>query len=182
MPDFRYAQGRIPETVAFISEEIREFDADYAEKTWKDYRDDRKLQKLMDRTVENVLTALVEACGTILSQEGTAVESYAEALSRAGKLFGFTEEEQQRLEKLAIQRNRLAHRYLAFAGRPSVFSRGRGPSFAGSFPTFSPERKGEMICSLLRVPVLENSVQFPGVSADARPRSRASSAWARAGS
>jgi len=126
MPDFRYAQGRIPETVAFISEEIREFDADYAEKTWKDYRDDRKLQKLMDRTVENVLTALVEVCGTILSQEGTAVESYAEALSRSGKLFGFTEEEQQRLEKLAIQRNRLAHRYLDFRWQAvSLFSRER---------------------------------------------------------
>ena len=126
MPDFRYALGRIPETVAFISEEIREFDTDYADKTWKEYRDDRKLQKLMDRTVENILTALVEVCGTILTQEGTAVESYAEALGRSGKLFGFTHEEEQRLEKLAIQRNRLAHRYLDFRWQAvSLFSRER---------------------------------------------------------
>lgn len=114
MPEFRYAEGRIAESVAFITREMQEFDTDYAVVTWKQYREDGKLQKLADRTVENVLTALIETCGTILTREGLAADSYGEALGRCGKLFGFSEEEQLRLEKLAIQRNRLAHRYLDF--------------------------------------------------------------------
>lgn len=114
MPEFRYAWGRIPESVAFISTELREFDTDYSGKSATEYRADRKLQKLMDRTVENILTALVEVCGTVLTQEGIAVDSYAEATRRCGGLLGLSEDEQVRLEKLAMQRNRLAHRYLDF--------------------------------------------------------------------
>ena len=60
MPEFRYALGRIPESVAFIARELAEFDSDYAATTAAEYRDDRKLQKLVDRTVENVVTAMVE--------------------------------------------------------------------------------------------------------------------------
>jgi len=35
----------------------------------KDCQQDNKLQKLMDRTVENILIALIEVCGTVLTQE-----------------------------------------------------------------------------------------------------------------
>jgi uncharacterized protein YutE (UPF0331/DUF86 family) len=93
---------------------MKEFASDYASKTWKDYQNDKKLQKLMDRTVENVLTALIEVCGTILTQEGIGVASYSDALRESVKLFGFSEAEQEALSELAIQRNRLAHRYLNF--------------------------------------------------------------------
>ena len=34
MPDFKYAKGRIVESLQFISIEIKEFDEDYASKTW----------------------------------------------------------------------------------------------------------------------------------------------------
>jgi hypothetical protein len=60
MPEFTYAKGRVSESIQYLSEEIREFESEYADKTWKDYQNDKKLQKLMDRTVENVLTALIE--------------------------------------------------------------------------------------------------------------------------
>lgn len=93
---------------------MEEFESDYSQKTWSDYQADMKLQKLMDRTVENILTALVEICGTVLTQEGVSCESYSDVLRKAGQLFGFAEEEQGTLAKLAIQRNRLAHRYLNF--------------------------------------------------------------------
>lgn len=56
---------------------MKEFEQEYSSKTGKDYQQDSKLQKLMDRTVENILTALIEICGTVLAQEGIAVESYA---------------------------------------------------------------------------------------------------------
>ena len=114
MPEFRYAKGRILDSIRFISEEMKEFQEDYYERTWKEYQEDKKLQKLTDRTVENILTALIEVCGTFLTQEGVAVESYGDALKKAGKTLGFSEEEQEDLAKLAIQRNRLAHRYLNF--------------------------------------------------------------------
>jgi len=114
MPEFTYAKGRVAESIQYLSEEIREFESEYTDKTWKDYQNDKKLQKLMDRTVENVLTALIEVSGTILAGEGIGVDSYSDALKKSAKLFGFSETDQDVLSRLAIQRNRLAHRYLNF--------------------------------------------------------------------
>jgi uncharacterized protein YutE (UPF0331/DUF86 family) len=114
MPEFKYAKGRIAESIQYLSEEIREFESDYADKTWTDYQNDKKLQKLVDRTVENILTALIEICGTLLVEEGIGVDSYSDALKKSAQLLGFSEEEQNNLSRLAIQRNRLAHRYLNF--------------------------------------------------------------------
>jgi len=114
MPEFNYAKGRITDSLQFIATEIKEFEQDYILKGWKDYKKDRKLQKLMDRTVENIFTALIEICGTILTQQGVSVESYAQILSECAQRLGFSEEEQEILAKIAIQRNRLAHRYLNF--------------------------------------------------------------------
>jgi uncharacterized protein YutE (UPF0331/DUF86 family) len=110
--EFKYAQGRIPESIQFISEEIREFEQDYLEKTWREYQEDRKLQKLVDRTVENILTALIEVCGTFLTERGKASDNYADVLRASAGLLGLPTEEQNSLAALAVQRNRLAHRYL----------------------------------------------------------------------
>lgn len=68
----------------------------------------------MDRTVENILTALIEVCGTALTEEGITNENYGEVLIKCSAKFGFSEEEQKKLGKLALQRNRLARRYLNF--------------------------------------------------------------------
>jgi uncharacterized protein YutE (UPF0331/DUF86 family) len=114
MPEFTYAKGRVAESIQYLSEEIREFESEYADKTWKDYQNDKKLQKLVDRTVENILAALIEVCGTVLAEEGMGVDSYSDALRKSARLLGFSEEEQDILSRLAIQRNRLAHRYLNF--------------------------------------------------------------------
>jgi uncharacterized protein YutE (UPF0331/DUF86 family) len=112
--EFRYAQGRIAESVHFVTEEIAEFEEDYADKTWRDYQEDRKLQKLIDRTVENVLTALVEVCGAFMAERGTAPDNYADVLRNCARLLKFSHEDQEALAGLAVQRNRLAHRYLDF--------------------------------------------------------------------
>lgn len=114
MVEFKYAKGRITESLQFIAGELKEFQQDYSSKAWEDYRNDKKLQKLVDRTVENILTALIEVCGTILTQENIAVENYAQVLGETAKKLGFSKDEQDTLAKLAIQRNRLAHRYLNF--------------------------------------------------------------------
>lgn len=112
MAEFAYAKGRVSESVQFISQEMKEFDNEYINKGWEEYKTDTRLQKLMDRTVENILTALIEVCGTILTEKGIAAENYSEVLREIGKLFGFSKDEQEDLAGLAIQRNRLAHRYL----------------------------------------------------------------------
>jgi|GEM_PF-378448 len=114
MPKFTYAKGRIIETLNFILEEIKEFEADYEDSTWEEYQNDKKLQKLIDRTVENILTAFIELCGTVITQEGIPAENYADAVKKCSKLLHFDKEEQDALSKLAIQRNRLAHRYMDF--------------------------------------------------------------------
>ena len=114
MPEFRYARGRIIDSIRFISEEMKEFEEEYSQKTKKEYQNDRKLQKLMDRTVENILTALVEGCGTFLTEKGIAAESYADALGKCAQELGLNQSGQEDLSALAIQRNRLAHRYLNF--------------------------------------------------------------------
>ena len=114
MPEFRYAGGRILESIQYMSEELTEFQNDYAGRTWKEYQADKKLQKLIDRTVENVLTALIEVCGTFLTEEGILVESYADALRKTAERLGFDERGQDDLAALAIHRNRFAHRYLNF--------------------------------------------------------------------
>lgn len=112
MAEFSYAKGRIVESIQFISEEIKEFEQEYAGRTWQEYQSDRKLQTLMDRTVENTLTALIEVCGTTNTLRGVSVESYADAVKKTSEWLGFSEKDQQDLAKLAIQRSRLAHRYL----------------------------------------------------------------------
>jgi uncharacterized protein YutE (UPF0331/DUF86 family) len=114
MPEFSYARGRILDSLRYLTEEMREFHDDYAAKTWQDYQTDRKLQKLIDRTVENILTALIEICGAFLTEEGIAADSYSDVLKKAGIRLGLTNEEQNNLAGLAMQRNRLARRYLNF--------------------------------------------------------------------
>lgn len=96
----------------FIMREMAEFDRDYAGKSWEEYNRDPKLQKLMERTVENILTALIEVAGTLLAAKGIAAENYAEVMKEAGRFFKLSESESLDLAKLAAQRNRLAHRYL----------------------------------------------------------------------
>ncbi len=114
MANFKYARGRIPESVDFITKEMAEFDYDYKDKTWQDYQQDSKLQKLMDRTIENILTALIEVSGTILVEEGIKGDSYQDILMKAGELFSFSNKDSKLFSGLSIQRNRLAHRYLNY--------------------------------------------------------------------
>jgi len=114
MPEFKYSRGRIQESIGFISEEMREFEEEYSRKTRDDYQNNRKLQKLIDRTVENILTALIEIAGTYLTEKGIAADSYADVLKKCAQSLNLSDAEQEKLAALAVHRNRLAHRYLNF--------------------------------------------------------------------
>ena len=97
-----------------ISEEMKEFEEEYSRKTKDDYKNDRRLQKLIDRTVENILTALIEIAGTFLTEKGIAADSYADALRKCAQKLDLSEGDQEKIASLAFHRNRLAHRYLNF--------------------------------------------------------------------
>ena len=112
MKRFSYARGRIEETLQFIAQEMEEFDREYGDKTYQDYYSDRKLQKLMDKTVEDILTALIELSGTLLVQKGKRVESYRQILREAALVYGLGNKKAEELSHLAIERNRIVHRYL----------------------------------------------------------------------
>ena len=68
----------------------------------------------MDRTVENILIAVIEICGTVLSEEGIKSDSYSDTVKICAKFFNLSDNDQENLSRLAIQRNRLAHRYLNY--------------------------------------------------------------------
>ena len=89
MPEFQYARGRIGDSLRFISEEMKEFEEEYAIRTWNDYQDSKKVQKLMDRTVENILTALIEVCGTLLTEEGIGSRVTVMPCERQPRFLGF---------------------------------------------------------------------------------------------
>ena len=48
MHEYNYVRGKITDSLQFIATEIKEFEEDYIFKSWKDYKKDRKLQKLME--------------------------------------------------------------------------------------------------------------------------------------
>ncbi len=112
MPEYTYAKGRIAETVQFITREMKEFEDEYAQVTWEEYQRDSKTQKLIDRTVENILNAFVEVCGTILAEEGKSADNYSDTIRSAAEMLGSKPDEARAMAKLAVHRNRLVHRYL----------------------------------------------------------------------
>lgn len=114
-PEFSYAKGRILSSVEFVLGEIDDFDKHFSEISWKDYRIlDSLKAKAMEKTVENILTALVEIAGTIAVESEKIVENYSAALTEAGLITGLSEDSAITLGKLAGMRNRLAHRYLDY--------------------------------------------------------------------
>jgi len=46
MPEFKYAKRRIPGSLQFIANELKDFEQDYSFKTWQKYQEDKKLQKI----------------------------------------------------------------------------------------------------------------------------------------
>lgn len=114
MGEFRYAKGRILESLTFITSEMDEYESDYSLKTWQEYSSDNKTQKLIDRTIENILTAFIEVSGVVLTENNISAESYADVMKKIGEFFNLDENEIEILSRCAVQRNRLAHRYLNF--------------------------------------------------------------------
>ncbi|GAB4220803.1 MAG TPA: DUF86 domain-containing protein [Spirochaetota bacterium] len=121
MPEFSYAKGRILESIAFVTCEMMEIEQEYADKKYSEYSSNTKLQKIIDRTIENILTAIIEMSGAILAENNIKTDSYAEVLRKIGSFFEFSDKECEILASFAIQRNRLAHRYLNFRWQVVTF-------------------------------------------------------------
>ncbi len=114
-PDFSYSKGRVLSSVNFVLKEMDDFDRYFSGITWQDYRTLEPLKlKALERTVENILTALIEISGAIVVEEEKQVEDYATVIEQASMVIGLAGDEASQLARLARQRNRLAHRYLDF--------------------------------------------------------------------
>ena len=114
-PDFSYSKGRVISSVNFILKEMDDFNTYFSSITWQDYRMLEPLKlKALEKTVENILTALIEISGVIVVEENKQIDDYATIIEQASLCIGLTNNEASQLAKLARQRNRLAHRYLDF--------------------------------------------------------------------
>ena len=144
MTRFSYARGRIEETLQFITEEMREFDQEYSQVTREEYDRDRKLQKVIEKTVENILTALIELCGTLLVEKGKMVENYPQILKECARIYRFTLKEGEELAHLAIERNRIVHRYLDIRWYSIQEYKSRVPLIRNFLRKVLKERKSEL--------------------------------------
>lgn len=84
MPEFDYPKGRIVESIAFTTGEMKEFDQEYAAVQYNEYSTNSKLQKIIDRTIENILTASIEMSGAILAENNIKADSYSEVMRKIG--------------------------------------------------------------------------------------------------
>lgn len=146
MPEFKYAKGRIIESLAYITKEMDEFESDYKLKTWQDYAADTKLQKLIDRTIENILTAAIEVSGAILTEKNISADSYPDVMRKVGDCLVLNRDESESLAKFAVQRNRLAHRYLNFRWQAVKFymeNRGVLKKLVNSIYKYEKDKEGQ---------------------------------------
>ncbi len=111
-PFKKYGKGCVVDSIQFILREMAEFDQDYANKNCKEYTNDIKLQKLIEKTIENVLTTAIDVSKVELAREGIVTENCSERMRKAGRIFKLDEFECEDLAKLVSQRNYLMHRYL----------------------------------------------------------------------
>ena len=179
MPDFFYAKGRILESIQYISDELKEFERDYDGKTWPEYQNDRKIQKLMDRTVENILTALIEVSGTLATRNTIKVENYADALRKASELLGFNQERPGKtgqigrseeppgppLSQFPLAGYSRIQRGKAVDQGVSQTSPGIGKGTPGSKRSIEPTRVADIISRLSRSISLLAAVTFPAFPA-----------------
>lgn len=111
---FRYAKGRIIDTIEYILKEIEDYKNFFGKVSYEEYsklEDPIKL-KALEKTVENVLTALIELAGTISIEERKKVENYYSALKIGATIVGLEAKEIEEFAELAYERNNLVHRYL----------------------------------------------------------------------
>lgn len=110
---FEYAKGRVLDTLEFIMKEIIDYKNNFGILTYQEYTSLNGLKiKALERTIENILNALIELSGTISIERGFKVDNYYSALRKGARLVGVDEEKAEELAELANVRNNLVHRYL----------------------------------------------------------------------
>ncbi|MGB9807956.1 MAG: HepT-like ribonuclease domain-containing protein [Thermosulfidibacteraceae bacterium] len=111
---FRYAKGRIVDTIEFILKEIEDYKTFFGTVSYEDYVKCEDILKIkaLEKTIENILTALIELSGTISIEERKKIENYYSALKTGATIVGLSEKETEDFAELAFERNNLVHRYL----------------------------------------------------------------------
>lgn len=93
------------------SEALRE----YFGLTWQEYQGDEKKRKFVERTIENIINAFIDASKIILSSNKKPVpDTYREIVRQVGVIPPFNHEIADRLSDWVSLRNILAHEYLDY--------------------------------------------------------------------
>lgn len=88
---------------------------EYVGLTWQEYQGDAKKRKFVERTIENVMNAFIDASKIILSSQKKVVpDTYREIIRQTGLTPPFVLEISNRLSDWTSLRNILAHEYLDY--------------------------------------------------------------------
>lgn len=103
---------RLLERLEFLESEFKEI-KEFEKLTFKQYQDNKFQRRNIERWVENIVNATIDAAKIILASEKKMMpRTYEEALCNFAVLSGFNEEESRKISKFANLRNLLAHEYL----------------------------------------------------------------------
>lgn len=129
----------------FIDDEWGVF-IDYINLTWQEYQSDRARQRIVERSIEKLMNAVIDISKMVLASEKRPIpESSREVVLQTGLIKPFSTELTEKLSKWVGLRNILAHEYLDYRWKeiseflreaPAVF-----PPFKDAARKFLDERQ-----------------------------------------
>lgn len=117
----------------FIDNELNVM-KEFTDTDWIEYQKNHQKRRIVERTIENLMNALIDVAKIILASEKQEVpHTYREMLQHVGFIKPFSQEITERLAGWADLRNILAHEYLDFRWKPISDFLAHHESFFRSF-------------------------------------------------
>jgi uncharacterized protein len=101
--------------LVFLDAELRAL-SDCSSLTWQDYQHERTKRLVAERTIENIMNAVIDISKTVLASAKHAPmpQTYKEIMRIAGLISPFSQDAAEQLSQWAELRNILAHEYLDY--------------------------------------------------------------------
>lgn len=113
--DDRYALQR---RLVFPDSELKALD-EFANFTWQDYQSKDKERRQLERTIENIMNAVIDCAKIVLASRKRPMPStYREVIRLTGSIEGFSQDVSERLSEWTELRNILAHEYFDIRWQP----------------------------------------------------------------
>ena len=106
-------KGSILARISFIESELKDLN-EFRNIEWKDYREDKIARKNVERTIENIVNALIDISKIVLSDKaaGEIPSNYSQVVLKLSELKIVDFELAEKLAECVKLRNFLAHQYL----------------------------------------------------------------------